>query len=317
MNLISDKKAVLDGTVSSAGAYELEKVYKGYRIPLVSDVMFRTMFFNENRKKYGCYLIALLFKLDFDEVYKNTILVKPTIDEEMAEKSRKTVDYLCRIDGVLINIEMNKNKTKSNLERNLDYMFRLHGGGMKSGGEEHYETCWQININNFTFKGKKEVIDEYMIINLKDGKEIYTNKVHIFNIYLPNIRKKDYNNLEDYEKLLLVFNENDDEVLNMLSKDDEIMKEYIKDSKGASEKEEIIGLYDKELNDDMLKRMEINENREEAFNEGIRKGVQEGISSNQRETAKKMLQRNLSFDLVSECTGLSVEELEKLKEEVE
>ena len=313
MNIIGNKKAILDGSVSNKLAYPLEKVHKGYRIPLVSDVMFRTMFFNENRKKYGCYLIALLLKLDFDEVYKNTVLVKPTLDEEMAEKSRKTVDYLCRIDGVLINIEMNKNKTKSNLERNLDYMFRLHGGGMKSGNEEHYETILQVNINNFTFEGKEEVLDEYMIINLKNGKEIYTNKVHIFNIYLPNIRKKDYNNLEDYEKLLLIFNEEDDEVLNMLSEGDEIMKEYIKDSKNASEEEEIIGLYDKELNDDMLKRMEIKENREEAFNEGIQEGIQEGIC----ETAKKMLKKGYDINDISECTSLSLDKLKELKKEVE
>ena len=87
---------------------------------------------------------------------------------------------------------------------------------LKSGNEEHYETIMQSIINIFTFEGKEEVLDEYMIINLKNGKEIYTNKVHIFNIYLPNIRKKDYNNLEDYEKLLLIFNEEDDEVLNIL-----------------------------------------------------------------------------------------------------
>ena len=128
-----------------------------------------------------------------------------------------------------------------------------------------------------------------------------------------SVRKKDYNNLEDYEKLLLIFNEEDDEVLNMLSEGDEIMKEYIKDSKNASEEEEIIGLYDKELNDDMLKRMEIKENREEAFNEGIQEGIQEGIC----ETAKNMLQRNLSFDLISECTSLSLDKLKELKKEVE
>ena len=87
---------------------------------------------------------------------------------------------------------------------------------LKSGNEEHYETIMQSIINIFTFEGKEEVLDEYMIINLKNGKEIYTNKVHIFNIHLPNIQKKDCNNLEDYEKLLLIFNEEDDEVLNIL-----------------------------------------------------------------------------------------------------
>ena len=70
-------------------------------------------------------------------------------------------------------------------------MFRLHGGGMKIGDEDYYETYLQININNFIFEEKTEVLDEYMIVNLNNIDEIYTNKVHIFNIYLPNIRKKD------------------------------------------------------------------------------------------------------------------------------
>ena len=300
MNLIGNKKALLEQSVSDDMAYKLKKAHKGYRIPLVSDVMFRTMFFNESRKKYGCYLIALLLKQDFNEIYNNTTLVKANVDEEKAEKSRKTVDYLCRIDGVLVNVEMNKNKTKTNLERNLDYMFRLHGGGMTIGDKDNYETCLLINLNNFTFKGKTEVIDEYMIVNLKDSEEVYTNKIHIFNIYLPNIRKKDYNNLEDYEKLLLIFNEDDDKVLNMLSEGDEIMKEYIDDSKRASEQDEVIGMYDKELNDEMLRKAEIRENREEAFNEGI------------KETALKLLQKNIDLSIISECTGLSISELKSL-----
>ena len=313
MNLTGNKLALLDKSVSNDMAYKLKTRHKGYRIPLVSDVMFRTMFFNESRKKYGCYLIALLLNQDYNEIFENTTLIKPTVDEEKVDKSRKTVDYLCRIDGVLVNVEMNKNKTRTNLERNLDYMFRLHGGGMKVGDEDNYETCLQINVNNFAFEGKTKVLDEYMIVNLNNVDEIYTNKVHIINIYLPNIRKKDYNSLEDYEKLLLIFNEEDDEVLDMLSEGDDIMKEYIEDSKNASEQDEVIGMYDKELNDEMLKRAEIRENREEAYNEGLESGRAEGSLESKRETALKMIQNNLSFDLITECTGLSLEELNVLK----
>ena len=148
-----------------------------------------------------------------------------------------------------------------------------------------------------------------MIVNLNDVDEIYTNKVHIINIYLPNIRKKDYNNLEDYEKLLLIFNEEDDEVLNMLSEDDDIMKEYIEDSKNASEQDEVIGMYDKELNDEMLKRAEIRENREEAYNEGALEKA--------RETALNFIKENIDLTIISKCTGLSLEELNVLKEGIE
>ena len=67
MNLIGDKKAVLDKAMSEKDAYELKKRYKGYKIPIVSDVMFRTMFYNESRKKYGCYLIASIFNETYNE----------------------------------------------------------------------------------------------------------------------------------------------------------------------------------------------------------------------------------------------------------
>ena len=50
MNLTGNKLALLDKSVSNDMAYKLKTRHKGYRIPLISDVMFRTMFFNESRK---------------------------------------------------------------------------------------------------------------------------------------------------------------------------------------------------------------------------------------------------------------------------
>ena len=309
MNLIGNKKAVLDKAMSEKDAYELEDRYKGYKIPIVSDAMFRTMFYNESRKKYGCYLIALLLKQDFNEIYNNTTLIKANIDEAKENKTRKTVDYLCRIDDVVVNVEMNRNSSKTSLARNLGYMFSLYNGGMTKGDDYFFETCIQININNFTFQDKNEVLDEYMIVNLKDSEEVYTNKIHIYNIYLPNIRKKDYNKLEEYEKLLLVFNENDNNILNELSKGDKIMKEYIDDSRKASEEDEVIGMYDKELHEERLRKSELKEANENGRSEGIKEGIQQ----NRRETALKLLKKNIDLNIISECTGLSLDELKMLK----
>ena len=64
--------------------------------------------------------------------------------------------------------------------------------------------------------------------------------------------------------------------------------------------------------------------RKEAFddglsqgrNEGISIGLSQGISQGEKkaklETAKSMILRNISIDIVAECTGLSIEEIEKL-----
>ena len=48
--------------------------------------------------------------------------------------------------------------------------------------------------------------------------------------------------------------------------------------------------------------------RREAFDDGVSIGRNEA----KLETAKSMMQRNISIDIVAECTGLSLEEIEKL-----
>jgi predicted transposase/invertase (TIGR01784 family) len=56
--------------------------------------------------------------------------------------------------------------------------------------------------------------------------------------------------------------------------------------------------------------------RKEAFDDGVMQGLSRGISQGAHqkaiETAKSMMQRNISIDIVAECTGLSPEEIEKL-----
>ena len=301
------RECTLDKEISKTNSYKLLDYYKGYKIPIVSDSMFKTMINNESRMEYICYLIASIFNEDYNEVLKNTKFIKNNIDKYKNEESNKTVDLLCKIKGKILNVEVNNNTSKSSLERNLGYMFSLYSANMKRGHKYNFNEVIQININNFRFKGRKDVLEECYITNINhipkdiNDFQIYSNKIRIINIYLPNIRKKDYNKLKLYEKLLLIFNENDNQLLKNLSKGDEIMEKYVKESKEASEQDEVIGMYDKELHDEKLRLAENDEYREKGFKEGI------------KETALKLLQKNIDLNIISECTGISLEELKKLK----
>ena len=301
------RECTLDKEISKTNSYKLLDYYKGYKIPIVSDSMFKTMINNESRMEYICYLIASIFNEDYNEVLKNTKFIKNNIDKYKNEESNKTVDLLCKIKGKILNVEVNNNTSKSSLERNLGYMFSLYSANMKRGHKYNFNEVIQININNFRFKGRKDVLEECYITNINhipkdiNDFQIYSNKIRIINIYLPNIRKKDYNKLKLYEKLLLIFNENDNQLLKDLSKGDEIMEKYVKESKEASEQDEVIGMYDKELHDEKLRLAENDEYREKGFKEGI------------KETALKLLQKNIDLNIISECTGISLEELKKLK----
>ena len=74
--------------------------------------------------------------------------------------------------------------------------------------------------------------------------------------------------------------------------------------------------YDNEL---MQKKM-INTARNWGYDDGKEagkaEGIEEGAKAEKIEIAKNLLKSKVSFDLVSESTGLSVEEIEELKKEV-
>ena len=79
------------------------------------------------------------------------------------------------------------------------------------------------------------------------------------------------------------------------------MEEYVKDAKEASIKDEVIGLYDKELHLEKLRLSELSEAKEE------------GIKIRNMEIAKELLNNNVSLDIIMKSTGLSKEEIESLK----
>ena len=78
------------------------------------------------------------------------------------------------------------------------------------------------------------------------------------------------------------------------------MEDYVKDAKRASISDDIVGLYDKELHEELLRNTEL-------YN-----AEQKGIRDNKIETAKNMLNKGLDIELISECTGLDIKEIEKL-----
>ena len=56
--------------------------------------------------------------------------------------------------------------------------------------------------------------------------------------------------------------------------------------------------------------------RQEAFDDGIQQGISQGELQAKIETAKNMLNKNISIDVVGECTGLPLETIEQLKKEL-
>ncbi|MBR1386504.1 MAG: hypothetical protein IJ568_06710, partial [Bacilli bacterium] len=149
-----------------------------------------------------------------------------------------------------------------------------------------------------------------------------TDKITFIYIYLPLIRKKYYNKgeLTKLEKLMLIFNEEKTKEIDSLSKEEMVMEEYRRDAESASVEENVIGLYDKELEDKMIQEAINNrllqEGKQEGKLEGLKEGKKEGLKEGKLEglisVAKEMLKRNVSISDISQYTGLSKQEIEKI-----
>ena len=87
------------------------------------------------------------------------------------------------------------------------------------------------------------------------------------------------------------------------------MEDYVKESIKASQDEEAIGLYDKELHLEKLRLSELKEAREK----GIEQGIEKGIEQEKIEIVKNMLKDEVDISVISKYTGLSKEEIERLK----
>ena len=298
------KIAMLDRKVSKKNAYVKKEYTKGYKIPIVSDTMFDTMINNESRKKYAALIISSVLERDYNEIYNSIEYVKNKLDKQLDIEKGREVDFICKLKDEYIGIEMNNNYSKEAFERNISYAMGIYKSKEIRGSKYGFNKILQINLNNFTFENNDREVEEYALRN--ENGEYLTEKIKIINIYLPNIRKKYYNKeeLNELDKVMLVLNEEDNNNLSKLYKGEKVMEDYVKDAKRASISDDVVGLYDKELHEELLRNTEL-------YN-AEQKGIKQGIKEKAIETAKSMLKDNLSIDMISKYTGLSKKEINEL-----
>ena len=296
-----NKIAMLDRKVSKKNAYIKKEYTKGYKIPIVSDTMFDTMINNESRKKYAALIISSVLERDYNEIYNSIEYVKNKLDKQLDIEKGREVDFICKLKDEYIGIEMNNNYSKEAYERNISYAMGIYKSKEIRGSKYSFNKILQINLNNFTFENNDREAEEYALRN--ENGEYLTEKIKIINIYLPNIRKKYYNKekLNELDKVMLVLNEEDNNNLSKLYKGEKVMEDYVKDAKIASISDDVVGLYDKELHEELLRNTEL-------YN-AEQKGIKQGIKENKLETAKALLKEKISIDIISRTTGLKKEEL--------
>jgi predicted transposase/invertase (TIGR01784 family) len=150
--------------------------------------------------------------------------------------------------------------------------------------------------------------DEYKNYKLTDVLELRF-------LELPKFRKAKPDLGKPLDRWLIFIEDSPEEVLEMVMKQEPTIAKAEQILEHLGSLDEIRRYYEAremEIHDEITR---ITGAREEGFTEGINEGVTQGITREKSDTARKMLLKNMDESLIAEITGLSPEQLHKIKME--
>ena len=277
-------------------------------------------------------LISDVLNIDYDTIKTNSTVELASELNKNREQSKTTVcDFVVKVNDYLwVNVEMNKTYYKGLTERNLLYASRILSNNIKEGTPYSKLPIYkvtQLNINCFrNINGK--ILAKMMLIDADTG-IVGTESLFFYNFDIEkcfhlyyNIEKENTDALERLIKWGTILYTTDISSISEVMGDDfmnnEDKEKFIKVTEELQEKhrtftdEEIIQLTEWKMEGERLAARE--QGHAEGHAEGRAEGRAEGIEQNTKDHATKMLNENLDIQLISRITGLTEEEIIKLKE---
>ena len=289
-----------------------EKEDKNDLISMLFDPYYRSIIGSDE----GMPLVELIVAVVMDKSLKEVKGNVKHLSKELLKKKRNDMDN--HVDVLLdykdkIIVEMNSKKIMIN--RNYVYLFKVASGTLKVGDTTYKNIRNSVLINfNKLNDPKKNFIDIGYLKN-QDG-EIMTKTLKVININIAKAFDKSYTYLNEFEeniaKICRIFkatcsSDLKKEIESFMSKEE--AKNFINKAKELSSDDEMVYMFDQENMQEMIRNTEL----EEATESGIKKGILQGSQEKALEIAKNMLNAKMDLDSIAKMTGLSREEIEKLK----
>lgn len=276
-------------------------------VSLVSDTTFKYLYKSKDTKKWFDNIIKNLFNIDLEDY---EIVDNESNTGNNIKDYRMDIKLKHKYKDITVIIEMNKEYYDFLESKNYQYLYREAGSIYDTGERYGNKLTKLILFNNFKNKKSPEIKNGNYIFEDPINK-IVIDDIESFEIYLPNYKKLCYDSSE-IEVSLSLFTATSFEEMRKLTRNSKDIKIIEELERLAMDNEFKIN-YDQEA----VKRKTENSIREESYSKGIERGIKQGIEQGTKdsklEIAKNMLKDNISIELISKFTGLSVEEIESLK----
>lgn len=277
------------------------------RYPPKMDIIFQAIFGEVGSENITKDFLEKILKRKIEKISldKNPILRRELKDDKLG-----VLDIVTELDGKeKCNIEMQLIDKNNIIERMLYYWSKMYTRQIKAGDDyKKLEKTIVILIADFNIKGLEEVEyhSTWKIIETNSVKKlILTDKFELDIIELSKIKGRE--NEKDQLLDWLIFLENpESERVARKMEENENLKEAVEKLDRISEDEKmqrIIELREKAIRDEHA-----------IYDKGLDDGIEKGAKEEKIKIVKSMLKENMDIEIIIKITGLTKEEIEKLKE---
>ena len=290
-------------------------------IPMTYDKMFKSVLTSKEARGYLAEIISDITGLPKNKIEKDMIIKNSEYSINSISEKKKISDLVVEIKDSVINLEMNKYYYDGLIDRNHEYIAKIRESLVKEGETySELKKIIQINFDNYNkYKPDDRVIIKFEMRDKEKGVEEGVG-IESYHVILPNVKEKYYNEDNKDElvgKLVIMVEERYEELEKLIEKYIEL-RPVGKKMVEISRDEELQGIYDAEEHARKVRNSimatELKKNFFEGLNKGMKKGIKEGIKSNKEEMTKNMLSKNFDKNIISEITGLSLEEIDNISQ---
>ncbi|MDD5783554.1 MAG: Rpn family recombination-promoting nuclease/putative transposase [Bacteroidales bacterium] len=284
-------------------------------VDLLSDSGFKAVYADPANKSL---LINLLNNVLPDDVRVSDI-VEYRDREQQADTvfSKKTIlDLVCRDKvGNTFGIEVQKKVDKEFAKRCIyyasgQYHSQLHRGGSYSELSPVYELAFlkeKYPHKDESMWDSGHIVSHYQLTEKRTGESLVPTIIIIF-AELGRFTKSAEDCVTIRDKLFYWFKHAGDEKKSSLWREDPEMQALITATEIAAFPAEKKDIYIK----DVMNEMDIEYQKGICYKEGLEQGREEGARETAIKTARAFLKKGISADVVSSCTGLTIEELKSI-----
>ena len=272
-----------------------------------NDRAFKEVFLNPNNSDLLKALLEFILKIKIDKLeIKKTELLSGNVNIK-----DKRVDAIVHTGNKKIEIEINSQNKDYLHTRSTAYICNIYQSNA-SVGDTYNEDTDIIQVNLTWGLGRNN--DEMKIYKIMNEKgELYVKNLIIYEINMDYYDKIWYSKNEDEIKknLYMIMLDLDKKELENMPKD-KIVDKYITNVTIVNDNPEFQKYMSEEEDKRKIQNSLLSEAKENGYTSGINDGISKGENKKSIEIAKNMLKKNMSIEDISDITGLSIEEINKL-----